>query len=66
MPQQISLGGIYFPGALALLVLMLPVFYLLDIGLARLGVYRRAANPSLIRVALFSLLYSASTLFLLW
>ena len=65
MPQQISLGGIYLPGALALLVLLLPLFWLLDIGLARLGVYRHASQPSFVRVALFTLIYSAST-FVLW
>ncbi|AJJ11058.1 hypothetical protein CH64_2153 [Yersinia rohdei] len=64
MPHELSFGGIYVPGPLALIILMLPLFWLLDLGLARMGLYRRAIHPSLIRVALFILIYSLTALIL--
>lgn len=64
MPHELSFDGIYLPGPLLLAVLMVPLFWLLDMGLARAGVYRRAVHPSLVRVALFVLIYSAAVLLL--
>ena len=60
MPDELSLGGIYLPGPLVLLVLLGPVFWGVDRLLARLGAYRRAVHPSLLRVALFVLAYAGA------
>jgi hypothetical protein len=65
MPYEVSIGDIYFPGALVLVVLLLPVFGLLDFGLGRVGLYRRALHPSLVRVALFASIYCAALLLFL-
>ncbi|PZU26243.1 DUF1656 domain-containing protein [Stenotrophomonas sp. PS02298] len=65
MPFEVSIGDIYFPGALVLVVLLLPVFGLLDYGLGRVGLYRRALHPSLVRVALFASVYCLALLLFL-
>jgi hypothetical protein len=65
MPYEVSIGDIYFPGALLLMVLLLPVFGLLDFALGRIGLYRRALHPSLVRVALFASIYCAALLLFL-
>jgi hypothetical protein len=62
MPHEISLGGIYLPGTLVLAVLMLPCFWLLDLALARVGLYRRALHPALVRVSLFTALFCGAVL----
>ena len=64
MPFEVSLGGIYFPGALVLVVALLPLFWLLDLGLARVGAYRHALHPALLRVAVFALIYATALLLL--
>ena len=65
MPFEVSIGDIYFPGALVLVVLLLPVFGLLDYSLGRVGLYRRALHPSLVRVALFASIYCSALLLFL-
>ena len=65
MPFEVSIGDIYFPGSLVLVVLLLPVFGLLDYGLGRVGLYRRALHPSLVRVALFACVYCLALLLFL-
>ena len=65
MPFEVSIGDIYFPGALMLVVLLLPVLGLLDYGLGRVGLYRRALHPSLVRVALFASVYCMALLLFL-
>lgn len=65
MPFEVSIGDIYFPGALVLVVLLLPVFGLLDYGLGRVGLHRRALHPSLVRVALFASVYCLALLLFL-
>lgn len=65
MPFEVSIGDIYFPGSLLLVVLLLPVFGLLDYGLGRVGLYRRALHPSLVRVALFASIYCTALLLFL-
>lgn len=62
MPYEISIGGIYFPGVLMLAVLLLPVLWLLDLLLGRIGLYRHAMHPSLLRIALFTGVCSVATL----
>ncbi len=62
MPYEVSLGGIYFPGVLLLAVLLLPVLWLLDQWLGRIGLYRHAVHPSLLRIALFAGVCSVATL----
>lgn len=64
MPHELSVGGIYIPGPLLLAILLLPIFWLLDLGLVHLGLYRKAFHPSLVRVALFTLIYSGAVLVL--
>ena len=65
MPFEVSIGDIYFPGALVLVVLLLPVFGLLDFAFGRVGLYRHALHPSLLRVALFASVYCAALLLFL-
>lgn len=62
MPHELSVGGIFLPGPLVLVLLLLPLFWLFDHGLARSGAYRRAAHPSLLRIALFVLAYAGAVL----
>ena len=62
MPHELSVGGIFLPGPLLLGLLLFPVFWLLDRVLARFGTYRRAAHPSLLRIALFVLVYAGAVL----
>ena len=62
MPFEWSLGGVYVPGPLLLVVLSLPLCWLLDLGMARVGAYRHAAHPALLRIALFVLLYGGASL----
>ena len=64
MPHEISMGGIYLPGPLVLLVALLPLFALVDWGFMRVGLYRRAMHPSLVRIALFGLAYGLGVLLL--
>lgn len=47
------------------LVLLLPVFGLLDFAFGRVGLYRHAMHPSLLRVALFASVYCAALLLFL-
>lgn len=65
MPLEFSLAGIYLPAPLVLAVLSLPFYLLLDVVLARLGVYRRVLHPSLLRIALFVVVYASAVLILL-
>lgn len=65
MPLEFSLGGIYLPAPLLLALLALPVYWLLDLALARRGAYRRALHPSLLRIALFVVVYASAVLMLL-
>lgn len=65
MPFEVSIGDIYFPGSLVLVVLLLPLFGLLDYGLGRVGLYRHALHPSLVRVALFASIYCMALLLFL-
>lgn len=65
MPYEVSVAGIYLPGALVVLLLLLPVFGLLDFAFGRVGLYRHALHPSLLRVALFASVYCAALLLLL-
>ena len=48
-----------------LVVLWLPVLGLLDYGLGRVGLYRRAQHPSMVRVALFASIYCSALLLFL-
>ena len=64
MPHELSIGGVFVPGPLVLLVLLLPLFVLLDWVFMRIGLYRRALHPSLIRIALFAIVYSVAVLLL--
>lgn len=65
MPYEVSIGDIYFPGALVLVVMLLPLFGVLDFALGRVGLYRRALHPSLVRVALFASIYCMALLLFL-
>lgn len=62
MPLEVSIAGIYVPGPLVMGVALLPLYWLLDHALARVGAYRRAAHPSLLRIALFVLLFAGALL----
>lgn len=58
MPAEFSLAGVYLPGGIALLLMLLPLFALSDRLLLRSGLYSWLWHPSLCRMALFIALYS--------
>ncbi|ASW02587.1 DUF1656 domain-containing protein [Paraburkholderia aromaticivorans] len=65
MPGEIDLFSLLVPGLLPILAACALLFAVLDLVLARLGIYRYTWHPSLFRVALFAALFSGASL-LLW
>ncbi|MFM0060868.1 DUF1656 domain-containing protein [Paraburkholderia phytofirmans] len=65
MPGQIDVFSLLVPGLLPILAGCALLFVVLDLLLARLGLYRYTWHPSLFRVALFTALFSGASL-LLW
>ncbi|MDE1182136.1 DUF1656 domain-containing protein [Paraburkholderia sp.] len=64
MPGEIDLFSLLVPGLLPILAGCALLFVVLDLVLARLGVYRYAWHPALFRVALFAALFSGMSLVL--
>lgn len=64
MPGEIDLFSLLVPGLLPILAGCALLFFLLDLVLARLGVYRYAWHPGLFRIALFAALFSGIALLL--
>jgi hypothetical protein len=65
MPGEIELFSLLVPGLLPILVGCVAVFVVVDLLLARVGVYRYAWHPGLFRVALFAAMFSGASLLLL-
>ena len=64
MPREFAIAGMLIPGLLPLFVLSLIGLGLLDHLFARLGVYRHAWHPALLRVALFVAVFAGAGLLL--
>ncbi|MGF6771874.1 hypothetical protein P3T18_004361 [Paraburkholderia sp. GAS199] len=62
MPVEIELFGFFAPVLLLVLVASVLLFIVLDLLLAKLGIYRFAWHPGLFRVALFAALFSTAAL----
>lgn len=62
MPREIAFQGVLLPGLLVVFLGCLLLMVLLDLLVGRLGLYRRAWHPSLLRLALFVCLFSAAAL----
>ncbi|WP_437881373.1 DUF1656 domain-containing protein [Pseudomonas sp. LRF_L74] len=62
MPREIEWHGLYMPSLTALFLLVLVAGWGLDRLLAQIGFYRHAWHPVLLRVSLFTCLYSAVAL----
>ncbi len=62
MPAEIEIFSFLVPYLLPVLVGCVVVFVMLDLLLARLGVYRYAWHPGLFRVALFAAMFSGVSL----
>lgn len=60
MPVSFDAMGVYFPGAVLLLLMLIPVFVVLDQLLVRTGIYSRLWHPSLFRMSALIAIYSIS------
>ncbi|MAS25685.1 MAG: hypothetical protein CMI03_06300 [Oceanospirillaceae bacterium] len=58
LPAEFSVSGVYLPGGILLLLLLLPVFVLTDRALLRINFYQMMFHPSLIRMSIFVCIYS--------
>jgi len=58
LPAEFSVSGVYLPGGVLLLLLLLPVFAITDRVLVRYGFYQVIWHPSLCRMSLFLSIYS--------
>ncbi|MDK2778697.1 MAG: DUF1656 domain-containing protein [Pseudomonadota bacterium] len=65
LPTEFSLSGVYLPGGVLLLLLLLPVFAVTDRLLLRSGAYAWLWHPSLFRMAMFLCIYCISYVLLL-
>ena len=65
MPREIDVWSLLIPGLLPVLAACAVLFVMLDLVLAKLGFYRYTWHPALFRVALFAVVFSATSL-LLW
>lgn len=66
MPLEVSIAGALVPGLLLLFLGCLLLMWLLDTVIGRLGLYRYALHPPLVRLALFVCLFGAAGLLLLY
>lgn len=65
MPLEISIAGALLPGLLLVFIGCLLLMWLLDTVIGRLGLYRYALHPPLVRLSLFVCLFGAAGLLLL-
>jgi hypothetical protein len=64
MSGEIDFLSLLVPGLLPILIGCVLLFILLDLVLAKVGVYRYTWHPSLFRVALFAAMFSGVSLLL--
>jgi hypothetical protein len=57
MPRELDILGIYVPSLLVALIVMMPVYWVLDGVLARTGFYRWVWHIDLFRMCLFIVLF---------
>jgi hypothetical protein len=62
MPVEVSILGFFAPTLLPLLVVCVACFIVIDLMLARFGIYRFAWHPGLLRVSLFAVLFCGAAL----
>lgn len=65
MPVSFDVMGVYMPGAVLLLLMLIPVYAVLDQVLVRTGVYSRLWHPSLFRMSAIIAIYSISYVYLM-
>lgn len=65
MPVSFDVMGVYMPGAVLLLLMLIPVYAALDQVLVRTGVYSRLWHPSLFRMSAIIAIYSISYVYLM-
>ncbi|HET8899910.1 MAG TPA: DUF1656 domain-containing protein [Rhodanobacteraceae bacterium] len=65
MPPEVSIAGVLVPALLLVFLGCLLLMWLLDTVIGRLGLYRYAWHPPLVRLALFFCLFGAAGLLLL-
>jgi hypothetical protein len=65
VPGEIEFFSLLLPGLLPILAVCAASFVVIDLFLAKLGLYRYTWHPSLFRVALFAAMFSGASL-LLW
>lgn len=65
MPSEVSIAGTLVPALLLIFLGCLLLMWLLDTVIGRLGLYRYAWHPPLVRLALFVCLFGAAGLLLL-
>jgi len=58
MPRELDLLGVYVPSLLAVLLLSVALFWVLDGVIARSGVYRWVWHIDLFRLALFVIMFA--------
>jgi len=59
LPREIDFFGVLLPGVLPVFLLSVGVHIVLDSALGSLGVYRRSWHPALVRLCLFTCVFSA-------
>ncbi len=65
MPPEVSIAGTLVPGLLLVFLGCLPLMWLIDTVIGRLGLYRHVVHPPLVRLALFVCLFGTAGLLLL-
>jgi hypothetical protein len=58
MPREIDILGVYVPSLLIALLATMPVYWLLDVLLAKLGVYRWVWHIDLFRLGVFVVMFT--------
>jgi len=64
MPRELDLMGVYFPSLLVALLILLPVYWVLDGVLAKVGLYRWVWHADLFRLSLFVVMFGTAGIYL--
>ncbi len=64
MPRELDVAGVYFPSLLLALFITMPVYWVVDGMLARLGCYRWVWHIDLFRLCLFIIMFGGLGLYL--
>jgi protein AaeX len=57
MFREVTIHSFLIPGLLLVLLGCVPIFVVVDLALAHLGIYRRVWHPALFRASLFVVLF---------